>query len=113
MTPDDTAKRRRQAERAVADDWRVTWRRITGEPYSTASLIRSTHRDDLRKVVRALVTAERTKRLDVAYRVRDASGQYTKVRWASLFLFGDWVGVIEPVSDWPNMLGVIPFHHKN
>lgn len=92
---DDTATTRlkRVIERHE-EDWRADYERITGEPYNLRGWLLRLHPDDVVPAIRELHRGALVGRIDVVYRMRDAAGQYARVRGAVRLMFGRWVGVI-------------------
>jgi hypothetical protein len=74
--------------------WGDDYQRITGESYSLHGWLSRLHPEDVVSSVRDIVRGFRTRRIDLVYRVRNASGEYVRVRAQVRLMFGEWIGVI-------------------
>jgi hypothetical protein len=84
----------------VEESHEADWRRLTGEEYSTESIVRRIHPDDLSRVTRAWVRAQGTGRFRQSYRLLSHDGHYIHVLGCvvRIGILGEWGGRILEVE---------------
>lgn len=78
----------------IAGDWFA----ITGEAVTLENWIRRVHRDDVARVATAWIHAQKTRRMDVEFRLLDRKGQYVWVRDEARKVGAVWVATLQRVE---------------